>query len=106
MELFILIISVPLFLIVVLLISVFVLANYSGNEPAKSAPPAESAPGAQSSSPAESAPGGAHSSPPPAEQRPGADSALTTLVGWGLTLLMYAAFAVAMFSKLKLSKEK
>jgi flagellar basal body-associated protein FliL len=46
MEFFILIISVPLFLIVVLLISVFVLANYSGNEPAKSAPdePAKSAP--------------------------------------------------------------
>ncbi|HYU71353.1 MAG TPA: hypothetical protein VEL31_01620 [Ktedonobacteraceae bacterium] len=46
MELFILIISVPLFLIVVLLISVFVLSNYSGNEPAKSAPdePAKSAP--------------------------------------------------------------
>ena len=93
MEFFILIISVPLFLIVVLLISVFVLANYSGNEPAHSAPPAESAPGgAQSSS--------------PAEQRPGADSALTTIVGWGLTLLMYAAFAVAMVSKLKLNKEK
>ena len=34
MEFFILMISVPLFLIVVLLISVFVLANYSGNEPA------------------------------------------------------------------------
>ena len=92
MELFILIISVPLFLLVVLLISVFVLANYSGNEPAKSAPPAESAPGAQSSS--------------PAEQRPGADSALTTIVGWGLTFLMYAAFAVAIVSKLKLNKEK
>ena len=92
MELFILIISVPLFLIVVLLISVFVLANYSGNEPAHSTPPAESSPGAQSSS--------------PAEQRPGADSALTTIVGWGLTLLMYAAFAVAIGSKLKLNKEK
>ena len=38
MELFILIISVPLFLIIVLLLSVFVLANYSGNEPAKAAP--------------------------------------------------------------------
>jgi hypothetical protein len=38
MEFFILIISVPLFLIIVLLISVFVLANYSGNEPAKAAP--------------------------------------------------------------------
>ena len=38
MEFFILMISVPLFLIVVLLISVFVLSNYSGNEPAKSAP--------------------------------------------------------------------
>ena len=38
MEFFILLISVPLFLIVVLLISVFVLANYSGNEPAKGSP--------------------------------------------------------------------
>ena len=104
MELFILIISVPLFLLVVLVISVFVLANYSGNEPAKSAPPAESAPGAQSSAPAESAPGAQSSFP--AEQRPGADSALTTIVGWGLTFLMYAAFAVAIGSKLKLNKEK
>jgi hypothetical protein len=43
MEFFILIISVPLFLIVVLLISVFVLANYSGNEPAKG-PPAKDSP--------------------------------------------------------------
>jgi hypothetical protein len=38
MELFILMISVPMFLIIVLLLSVFVLANYSGNEPAKAAP--------------------------------------------------------------------
>ncbi len=92
MEFFILIISVPLFLIVVLLISVFVLANYSGNEPAYSAAPAESAPGAQSSA--------------PAETTPDTDRSLTTIVGWGLTLLMYAAFAVAMFSKLKLNKEQ
>jgi hypothetical protein len=42
MEFFILIISVPLFLIVVLLISVFVLANYSGNEPAKGSPTKDS----------------------------------------------------------------
>ena len=38
MEFFILMISVPLFLLVVLLLSVFVLANYSGDEPAKNAP--------------------------------------------------------------------
>ena len=38
MELFIVLISVPLFLIIVLLLSVFVLANYSGNEPAKGSP--------------------------------------------------------------------
>ena len=42
MEFFILIISVPLFLIVVLLISVFVLANYSGNEPVKGTPAKDS----------------------------------------------------------------
>ena len=42
MEFFILMISVPLFLLVVLLISVFVLANYSGNEPAKGAPTKDS----------------------------------------------------------------
>ena len=45
MELFILIISVPLFLIIVLLLSVFVLANYSGNEPTKAAPAEVKAPG-------------------------------------------------------------
>jgi hypothetical protein len=44
MEFFILMISVPLFLIVVLLISVFVLANYSGNEPAKGSPTKVKAP--------------------------------------------------------------
>jgi hypothetical protein len=38
MEFFILMISVPLFLLVVLLISVFVLANYSGDEPANGSP--------------------------------------------------------------------
>ena len=38
MEFFILMISVPLLLIIVFLFAVFVLANYSGNEPAKSAP--------------------------------------------------------------------
>lgn len=38
MDIFILIISVPLFVIIVLLLSVFVLANYSGNEHAKGAP--------------------------------------------------------------------
>jgi len=45
MEFFILMISVPLFLIGVLLIAVFVLAHYSGDEPtAKTAPVEVSAP--------------------------------------------------------------
>jgi uncharacterized membrane protein SpoIIM required for sporulation len=46
MEKVIVLFSVPLFLLFVLLIVLFVLANYSGNEPAKSAPdePAKSAP--------------------------------------------------------------
>ncbi len=39
LEFFILIISVPLFLIIVLLLSVFVLAKYPYGEPAKDAPP-------------------------------------------------------------------
>jgi hypothetical protein len=43
MGFFMLIISVPLFLIIVLLLSVFVLANYSGDEPAKAAPVEEKA---------------------------------------------------------------
>lgn len=38
LELFIVLFSVPLFLIVVLLITVIVLANYSGTEPAKASP--------------------------------------------------------------------
>jgi hypothetical protein len=41
MEFFIIMISVPLFLIVVALLSVFVLANYSRPEPAKASPSAE-----------------------------------------------------------------
>ena len=44
MEFFILMISVPLFLILVLLIAVFVLANYSGNEPVKGSPAEVKAP--------------------------------------------------------------
>ena len=41
MEFFILMISVPLFLIIVGLLSVFVLANYARPEPEKASPSAE-----------------------------------------------------------------
>ena len=44
MEKIIVLISVPLFLLTVYLIAVFVLANYSGNEPAKGSPAEEKAP--------------------------------------------------------------
>ena len=44
MEFFILMISVPLFLIIVLLLAVFVLAKYPNHEQAKGAPAEESAP--------------------------------------------------------------
>lgn len=93
MEFFLVMISVPLFLMILLLFALFVLPHYPRREPAHSAPPAESAPS------------GARSFPP-AETTPDTSRSLTTIVGWGLTLLMYAAFAVAMVSKLKLSKEK
>ncbi len=38
MEKVLVLFSVPIFLLIVLLIAVFVLANYSGNEPAKGSP--------------------------------------------------------------------
>ncbi len=44
MDMFILIISTPLFLIVVLLLSLFVLANYSGRVPEQSTSPTEHPP--------------------------------------------------------------
>jgi hypothetical protein len=44
MDFVILMISVPLFLLVVLLLSLFVLANYSGNEPVQGAPTEKKAP--------------------------------------------------------------
>jgi hypothetical protein len=47
MDMFILIISTPLFLIVVLLLSLFVLANYSGRVPEQSTSPTEHLPATQ-----------------------------------------------------------
>ena len=47
MDMFILIISTPLFLIVVLLLSLFVLANYSGRTPAQSTFPTDHPPATQ-----------------------------------------------------------
>jgi hypothetical protein len=92
MEFFILIISVPLVLIVVLLISVFVLANYSGNEPAQSAPPAAGAPGGPGL--------------PQAGTSTSADTGPFYLIGWALTLGIYAIFVIAMISALKVQRRK
>ena len=44
LELIIVLFSVPLFLLIVYLIAVFVLANYSGTEPAKGSPAEVKAP--------------------------------------------------------------
>jgi hypothetical protein len=93
MEMVIVYLAVPLFLLGVLVIALFVLPRYPRREPADGA------------SPAEHAPPGAHAAPP-AEQILGTLKDPTKMVGWGLTLLLYAAFAVAMLSKLKLNKEK
>ncbi len=46
MEFFIVLISVPLFLIVLLLFALFVLSNYPNREPAKASPPVENTTGA------------------------------------------------------------
>ncbi len=80
MEFFIVMMSVPLFLIVLLLFALFVLPHYPRREQAQGAPPAE--------------------------KTPGADKGPANIAGWGLTLLMYAAFVVAMISEFKLHKEK
>ncbi len=46
MEFFILLISVPLFLIIVFLFALFVLSNYPNREPTKASPPVENSTGA------------------------------------------------------------
>jgi hypothetical protein len=92
MEMVIVYLSVPLFLLGVLVIALFVLPRYPRREPAHGGSPAEHVPGAHAA--------------PPVEQMLGTLTDPTKMVGWGLTLLLYAAFAVAMLSKLKLNKEK
>ncbi len=92
MEFFLVMISVPLFLVILLAFALFVLPHYPGREPAHSAPPAAGAPGAPGS--------------PQAGTSSSADTGPYNIVGWVLTLLAYAAFVVAMISAAKLNKEK
>ncbi len=92
MEFFIVMISVPLFLLILLVFALVVLPRYPRREPAQGASPAESAPGAHGA--------------PPAEKPSGADKGPTTMASWGVTLLLYAAFVVAIISAFKLHKEK
>ncbi len=92
MEFFLVMISVPLFLLILLAFALFVLAHYPRREPAHSAPPAAGAPGGPGL--------------PQAGTSSSADTGPYNIVGWGVTLLAYAAFVVAMISEFKLHKEK
>jgi hypothetical protein len=92
MEMVIVYLSVPLFLLGVLVIALVVLPHYPIREAAHNGPPAEQPPGAHGA--------------PPVEQTPGARTDPMKLVGCGLTFGLYAAFAAAMLSELKLNKEK
>jgi hypothetical protein len=92
MEFFLVMISVPLFLLILLAFALFVLPRYPRHELARSAPPVVGAPGGPGS--------------PQAGKSTSADTGPSNIVGWGLTLLAYAAFVVAMISELKLNKEK
>jgi hypothetical protein len=92
MEFFLVMISVPLFLLILLGFALFVLPHYPRREPAHSAPSAAGAPGGPTSL--------------QAGKTPGADTGPSNIVGWVLTLLAYAAFVVAMISVSKLNKEK
>ena len=92
MEFFLVMISVPLFLLILLAFALFVLPRYPRREPAHSAPPAVSAPGGPGS--------------PQAGTPSSADTGPSNIVGWGLTLLAYAAFVVAMISAAQMNKEK
>lgn len=91
MEFFLVMISVPLFLIILLVFALFVLPRYPRRTPAHATLPAVNIPGAQGS--------------PPVGNAPGTNSDPMNIVGLGLTILMFAPFVVAMISELKLHKE-
>jgi hypothetical protein len=57
MEFFLVMISVPLFLIILLVFALFVLPRYPRRAPAHATPPAVNTPGAQGSPPVGNAPG-------------------------------------------------
>jgi hypothetical protein len=92
MEFFLVMISVPLFLLILLAFALCVLPHYPRREPAHSAPLAAGAPGGPGS--------------PQAGTSSSADTGPYTIVGWGVTLFAYAAFVVAMISAAQLNKEK
>ena len=92
MEFFLVMISVPLFLVILLVFALFVLPRYPSRAPTHTTPPAVNTPGAQGS--------------PPAGGAPGTNSDPTNIVGLGFTILMFAPFVVAIISELKLNKEK
>jgi hypothetical protein len=82
MEFFIVMISVPLFLVILLLFSLFVLPHYPRRESVvPNAPPVENTTSVQRASSERNVPG--------TLTKP------ATIVGWGLTLAMYAIFLVA-----------
>jgi hypothetical protein len=91
MEMIIVYLSVPLFLLGVLVIALFVLPRYPGGAPAYATPTAVNTPGTYGS--------------PPDGSAPGTNSGPTNIVGWGLTIVLFAPFVVAMISELKLHKE-
>jgi hypothetical protein len=85
MEMIIVYLSVPLFLLGVLVIALFVLPRYPGCALAVNTP-------------------GTYGSPP-VGSAPDTNSGPTNIVGWGLTIILFAPFVVAMISELKLHKE-
>lgn len=91
MEFFIVMMSVPLFLMILLLFALFVLPHYPRHKQAHSAPSTVNVPNAQGS--------------PPFGSAPDTYIGPTNIVGLGLTILLFAPFVVAMISELKLHKE-
>ncbi len=92
MEFFLVMISVPLFLLILLGFALFVLPRYSRLEQTHSTPPAGHTP--------------ARRDAPQTGHAPEVSAGPSYLVGWGVTLGVYATLVIAMISELKVHRGK
>ncbi len=93
MEFFLVMISVPLFLLILLAFALFVLPRYSRLERAHSAPPVAGQVPARRDS-------------PQAGHAPDVSAGPSYFIGWGVTLGVYATLVIALISELKVHRRK